>query len=139
MYVWGESVLFSAPQVRYLSYGISILARLVRSAAAQDCLLFLHSAFSPTCRPLPSPRSLRVSSFHHSPLPTFWQIFDNDPRLVSLDQEMADRPDDAASLSAAEASDDDEERLGRDVEAALGMELQETKSAAASSKGFKQV
>eukprot|EP00198_Chlamydomonas_reinhardtii_P012991 XP_001702328.1 ERD4-related membrane protein [Chlamydomonas reinhardtii] len=72
-------------------------------------------------------------------MPEDLTIFDNDPRLVSLDQEMADRPDDAASLSAAEASDDDEERLGRDVEAALGMELQETKSAAASSKGFKQV
>ncbi|KAG2426182.1 hypothetical protein HXX76_013163 [Chlamydomonas incerta] len=79
-----------------------------------------------------------TAAVHAPHMPEDLTIFDNDPRLVSLDQEMAERPDDASSsLSAGEASDD--EALERDVEAGVGMELKETKSAASSAKGFKQI
>ncbi|KAG2435999.1 hypothetical protein HYH02_011712 [Chlamydomonas schloesseri] len=77
------------------------------------------------------------NNVHLPHMPEDLTIFDNDPRMLSLDEELAERPDDASSMSAAENSDD--EALQRDVEAAVGMELRETKSAASSAKGFKQI
>ncbi|KAG2424686.1 hypothetical protein HXX76_014262 [Chlamydomonas incerta] len=70
-------------------------------------------------------------------MPEDLTIFDNDPRLVSLDQEMAERPDDASSMSAVEEVSDDE-AVEQDVEAAVGMELKEAKRVAGSVKGGKQ-